>query len=68
MDNARIALAIREVVAGDEVVMSSPETESKKRCALEARKLGGQSTSAHGAAPGDARRAEQTDKAESVTF
>jgi hypothetical protein len=27
-----------------------------------------QSTSAHGAAPGDAKRAEQTDKAESVTF
>ncbi len=49
----------RHVESGDRV---------KKRCALEARKLGGQSASAHGAAPEDAKRAEQTDKAESVTF
>lgn len=31
MASARIALAIKEVGAGDEVVMSSPENESKKR-------------------------------------
>jgi len=57
-------LAIREVGAGDEVVMSSPENESKKAGARAAvRKLGGQRAPAHDAAPGDAKRAEQTDKA-----
>jgi hypothetical protein len=70
MDNARIALAIREVGAGagDGVVMSSPETESESGGALEARELGDQFATAHDAAPGDAKRAEQADKAESVTF
>ena len=63
MASARIALAIWEVGAGDGVVMSSPENESKKRGAGAVRKLGGQSAPAHDAAPGDAKRAEQTDKA-----
>src|SRR6266702_2427898 len=34
MDNARIALAIKEVGAGDGVVMSSPETESESGARL----------------------------------
>jgi hypothetical protein len=47
MASARIALAIREVEAGEEVVMSSSGNESKKRGAGEKiRKLGRQSASA----------------------
>ena len=50
MDSARIALAIKEVGAGDGVVMSSPETESESGGALEARKLECQFAKAHDAA------------------
>ncbi len=49
--SARMALAIREVVAGDEVVMSSPENESRKTGHGSIRKLAGQPTPARDAAP-----------------
>ncbi|WJN77101.1 hypothetical protein OH687_09650 [Burkholderia anthina] len=55
--SARIALAIKVVEAGDEVVMSSPENESRKRGHGGIRKLERQSFPARGAAP-DGREAD----------